>query len=242
MAYRDDPDLQFLSCISSENLNPLVEILTKDKDGDGRWTEELTKNELYKKFYPDHHRYWEVIAGEIQCFGANSLATILRRGKCVLYKEILCDVCDKMKVNYNNKAQTNIIEQNLLMKVIETSIDKMSQEDIQNVVKELDLKVTDFSSQAVLFAIQSVIKNNVIFFSNLSSIVASSVTKTILGTGSVIVVNSGLARLLTIFAGPIGIGLTELWTFADIAGPAYRVTIPAVIIIAYLRLSMQIDK
>lgn len=37
------------------------------------------------------------------------------------------------------------------------------------------------------------------------------------------------------FMGPIGWVLTALWTIVDIAGPAYRVTVPAVIQIAYIR-------
>ena len=35
--------------------------------------------------------------------------------------------------------------------------------------------------------------------------------------------------------GPVGWVLTALWTLLDIAGPAYRVTIPAVIQITYIR-------
>ena len=48
-----------------------------------------------------------------------------------------------------------------------------------------------------------------------------------------------LTRTASILTGPIGWIITGLWTMVDIAGPAYRVTIPAVIQIAYLRTLME---
>lgn len=50
MAYRFDEDLEFLRSMKSEDLNALVEILT-GKEGETRFTEELTNNPLYKRFY-----------------------------------------------------------------------------------------------------------------------------------------------------------------------------------------------
>ena len=43
-------------------------------------------------------------------------------------------------------------------------------------------------------------------------------------------------------AGPVGWALTGAWTLTDVAGPAYRVTIPAVIQIALLRKTYQAEK
>ena len=40
---------------------------------------------------------------------------------------------------------------------------------------------------------------------------------------------------MSILIGPIGWAITSIWTIIDIAGPAYRVTIPACIQIAYMR-------
>jgi len=47
--------------------------------------------------------------------------------------------------------------------------------------------------------------------------------------------NAMLTKTMSILTGPIGWVVTGLWTVIDIAGPAYRVTIPAVIEIAALR-------
>jgi uncharacterized protein YaaW (UPF0174 family) len=62
-----------------------------------------------------------------------------------------------------------------------------------------------------------------------------------LGRGLSYAANAGLTRWLSIFAGPIGWALTAVWTAIDLAGPAYRVTIPAVIQIAYMRAKMNYE-
>ena len=112
MAYRSDTNLEFLKEIKSEDLTDLVYCLTHDKDGEVRFTEELTESDGYKVHYPEHNKYWKSIAAEVQCFGANSFVTILRGGEGIAYKEVLTDVCDKMKVNYNKDSDVEVIEKN----------------------------------------------------------------------------------------------------------------------------------
>ena len=57
----------------------------------------------------------------------------------------------------------------------------------------------------------------------------------LLKRGLSLAANRTLTRSMKIFAGPIGTLLSTGWLIADIAGPAYRVTTYAVIMIAYLR-------
>ena len=99
-----DQNLFFLHNADSRDLRILVDYLTKDKDGDIRWTEELTNTDNYKKYYPNQLQLMcEDIAEELQRYGGNTFMNILRWGRGVEYKEILTDVCDKMDVNYNTK-------------------------------------------------------------------------------------------------------------------------------------------
>lgn len=240
MSYRYDEDLEFLRSMQSTDLDTLVEILI-GKEGSGNFTEELTMNPLYKKFYPDHIKYIEEIMGEIQCFGGNTFATMLRGGKGVLYKEILCDVCDKMKVNYNKNSSVERIEGELFAKILEKAIEQMDSKELEQIVKEIN-KGTNISSalgfgkQAALVAMQSAIKAGGFYSYQLALIVANAVAKQVIGRGLTFAANAGLTRAMSVFAGPIGWVITGLWTGVDLAGPAYRITIPAVIEVAYLRL------
>lgn len=233
-SYIYDVDLEFLKNCSNEDLGVLVEYLTKDKDGTLRITEELTLSDDYKRYYPNHKMYWKSIAKEIQTFGGNTFMNFLR-GNGVLYKEVLCDVCDKMKVNYNQNDSTENIEQSFLIKILEDSIDKLSSEDIKNLVNDLGIKGTNLSKQALMTMIQGIIKQGGFKSYQILVTVANTVAKNILGHGLRLTTNAALTKGLSVLVGPIGWTITGLWTLIDIAGPAYRVTIPVCVQVAYMR-------
>lgn len=236
MAYRDDADLAFLGSLSSQELNDLVNILIFDKDGDARLTENLTYSEKYKAYSPDHKMYWEEIAEELQLFGGNTFMNLLKGNKGVLYKEILCDVCDKLKVNYNKKADTLTIEQNLLMKILQDSLDKMSAEEIKDLAEALHLDNHHLlTAQALSATFLAIFKAGGLKSYQLTAVVVNAVMVALFGRGIALTGNVIAGRVAGILAGPIGWIMTGIWAAIDIAGPAYRITIPAVIQVAYLR-------
>ena len=236
MAYRYDTDLEFLSEMSSEELGDLVYCLTHDRDGTVRFTEELTANDLYKQHHPDHQKYWELIAAEIQCFGANTFATVLRGGKGVEYKEILTDVCDKMKVNYNKDSSVEQIESNLLMKILTDALEKMSPEELKELAEATGVKNTNgITAETMVGVFQTVFRLGGFKSYQLTLIVVNAVLKALIGRGLTLAGNAALTRTMALLTGPIGWVITGLWTAIDIAGAAYRVTIPAVIQVAALR-------
>lgn len=144
-----------------------------------------------------------------------------------------------MKVNYNKAAGVGAIEMNLLMKVLTDSMEEMSPDDLKAVVEELNLKPTAFTGPAVAAALQGAVVYSGFAAYQLATIVANAVAKQLLGRGLTLAANATLTRTIGIFAGPIGWVLTGLWTMISLAGPAYRVTIPAVIQVAYLRMKTQ---
>ena len=152
------------------------------------------------------------------------------------YNEVLTDVCDKLKVNYNKNSSTEIIENNLLLKILQDALEKMTPEDIKSLGKELGINnTTSLDKQATLAACQTIFKMGGFKSYQLTLIIANAIMKALFGRGLTLVANSTLTRIMAILTGPIGWAITALWTMIDIAGPAYRVTIPAVIQVAYLR-------
>lgn len=234
MSYRYEPDLEFLRNLKNKELDDLVEVLTKNNDGSLRVTGDLAQSENFKIFYPNHSMYIELIMAEIQEFGGNSFVNIFRGGG-VYYKEILCDVCDKMKVNYNKKSQVQIIEGNLLMKIMQDSLEKMSKDELIMFTKELQLEVKELTPQAITGLLQAIFRAGGFKSYQYSLIIANAIWRFLFGKGLSFVANRTFVKLLSVLSGPIGWTITGIWTAVDISGPAYRVTIPAVIQVIYLR-------
>ena len=233
--YRNDPDLNLLGQCSNEELQLLVSILTIDpRDGDTRWTESLTGSAEYRTLAPQHRLYWPLIAAELQRYGANTLMSLARLGQGVLYREILDDVCQKLDVNYNQKSATESIELALLMKVLEKSLNTMTPDVLGAFSRTLQLDLTNPTQQLILIAVQAAIRTSSLAALELATVLSASVINSLGGiaTWGTVAVAS---RVLSVIAGPVAIALSSAWMISDITGPAYRVTIPACIIVAWLR-------
>ena len=236
MAYRRDSDLEFLGQMDSSDLDDLVYCLLYDKDGDPRLTEELSQNSEYKRYSPDHSQYWREIAAEVQCFGANSFATIFRGGEGVPYREVLTDVCDHLKVNYNSNSNIEKIENNLLMSILERALEEMSQSEIRDLANELGIKnMSNLNAQMMTGIFQKVFTMGGFKSYQLTVIIVNAIMKALIGRGLSFGGNILLTRTVGILTGPIGWAITAVWTLVDIAGAAYRVTVPSVILIAAMR-------
>lgn len=236
MAYRDDEDLKFLGEMTSLDLDELVKCLTIDKDGKPRHTEELTGRDAYKQHQPNHAMYWRDIAAEIQCFGANSMATVLRGGKGVLYREVLTDVCDKVGAKYDAKEVSASIEDKLLLKILGDALGKMSESERAELTKLIGLSnVKTFTPESMTAAFLLIFKAGGFKSFQLTLIIANAISRAIVGRGLAFASNAALSRTVGLLAGPVGWALTGIWTAVDLAGPAYRVTMPTAIQVALLR-------
>ncbi|GAA8643679.1 hypothetical protein KYTH83_00670 [Helicobacter pylori] len=76
----------------------------------------------------------------MQCYWGNTFINFFRN-EGVLYKEILCDACDRLKVNYNEKSETSLIEQNMLAKLLKDSLEQMSKKDLEELLHELGMTI-----------------------------------------------------------------------------------------------------
>ena len=226
-----DQDMDVLDKMSNEELNVLVQLLI-DK---GTISEVLSMDERYKRYAPDHKQYLDKIKEEINLMGGNTIVNFFR-GEGVPYHEILVDVCDKLKVPFNKNADLSRIEQCLLEKVLETTWEKMTDDEKAELLKGLggDFNAKGALSSGVLIAI---FRAGGFASYQIALIIANGIAKFIVNRGLSLAANATLARALSIFSGPIGIALSAIWMIGDIAGPAYRVTIPATIYITALRYS-----
>ena len=237
LEFSHDSDLIFLSDLTDEQLEPLVKVLIEGNDGTPRLTEQLTSEVRYIRCEPAHSKYWDLIAAEFEDFGSHTF------GGKRSYRNILCSVCDKQKVNYNRRSEIEVIERYLLQKALCDSLERLlerlsagefDEEELKKIVVELDLKTTDFTAQGVALAMQVAIRTGGFAIYKAAVILLHS-TASAVGLVLPFVAYTTLTRTLAIFAGPLGLAITALWTAATWGGPAHRVIGPATVLIACLR-------
>ncbi|CAM4293301.1 MULTISPECIES: DUF3944 domain-containing protein [Lelliottia] len=234
--FRADKDLELLRYSDNEMLEVLVKYLTTDKDGSTRYTESLTGEKAFQAVGKDYKQAWQLIGAELQHFGGDTFVNLFR-GNGVMYKEILTDVCKKLSVKTDFSAEVVDIEQALLAKLFSDSWEKMSEEERKKIRSELKID-GNLASSAALTSIITAIRMGGFMSYQVAMIVANAVARAVLGRGLTLAANAGLARMIGVFAGPIGIAITALLTIPAISGPAFRVTLPAVVQIAAMRQQM----
>ncbi len=231
-----DTNLLILKQANNDDLKVLADFLHLKSNGCKRCFETFSTRDSYKKYYPHNMSMMvEDIADELQLNGGNTFANIFRGFQGVEYKEILIDVCNKLKVPFNKYSDVEVIELCLLQTILINSLEDMSEEELAKLISEMNIPNQGVGKQAMIAAIQIAIKRGGFSSYKLAVIVANAICKALLGRGLSIAANAALTRWLSIFAGPIGWTAVAVWTAIDIAGPAYRITIPAVIQVAYIR-------
>lgn len=228
-------NLDFLYRASNDDLRLLCDIVVKDKHGNFRMTEDLSSTQTFKRNYPNNIKEMlPELVDEFRRFGGNSFANFFR-GNGPEYSEILRDVAHRNKVSFNKHNSDEQIEQYLLQKLFDDSINGASNDELKEMMKELGYPTTNFTRQVAIATLMTAWKAGGFQSYILLVSVVNAVMKFLIGRGLSLAANAAMTRMASIMLGPVGWVLTALWTLLDIAGPAYRVTIPAVIQITYIR-------
>lgn len=237
-----DRDLIFLNQASNDDLLVLCDIVTKENDGTYRTTETLSSTRSYIRNYPDNiKRMLPELIHEFRLFGGNSMLNFFR-GEGPEYSEILRDVANKCKVSFNDAtSKDEHVEQLLLGKLIKDALDNTSDYELRQIMQELGLQISRYNRHRVVLDLEKLWKSHDIAGFMLLTTVTSTILTRLTGIAIGTVAGITLSRLSAVMLGPIGLILTSLYCAIDFAGPAYRVTIPAVIQIAYIRQKMKFN-
>lgn len=239
--YREDPELlSVLESASQDDLNILIDIITDS--GKGRLSlNDSVMNDLIAAKEGSEYKHLLKIAGEIQRFGGNSIIGLFRQSG-VEYKEVACDVADHYKVNYNKSQDISQIENAILMKVLEQSLEKMTDEERKLFFSEFGVDYAVGAMPIAIAALQFAIKSSGFFVYKMTAIIAQITAKAVLGRGLAFGATAGLMKGISVFSGPIGWAITAIWSAFDLASPAYRVTVPCTIQLAYIRQKAMINE
>ena len=225
--YLNDSDLDFLQHCSEEQLANFARLLTHNEKGKTRLSSVLMRNELFKSMegHPEQHRRnWQLIAGELQHFGGDSIVNKLR-GHGKLYRAILLDVSKRLKLKADKEMSTFEIEQQLLEQFLRNTWKNMDEEHKQEFLHAVDARVNELEELLPLLMKDKLLAKGV------SHLLSSQLTRILRTHAAMSVLGHGLLRGAGL-GGPVGAALNGV---KAVSGSAYRVTIPAVLQIACLR-------
>jgi len=245
----------------TDDLDVLVDYITDS--GEGRITvandvcTQLTNAKKAQR-YGAEDRF--IIEREFRLFGGNTVANMLRDVKgffggssapagstdgvsAISYDEIVRDVAKHLKVKFDKNATTPQVEDGILKTLLVTSFEKMLPAERESVLSDLGIKDAKELAKRGMAAIASglfaaTLTSAMMF--HLSRYVAGGTVAALLGRGLAVgAVSFVAARPIAVFAGPIGWAVTGAWALADMSSPAYRVTVPCVVQVAYMRLKAE---
>ena len=232
--------IRVLEHSDNDDLRTLCDIITLGKDGSPRLNEGLTNKPVYEHNYPHNMRALiPEIVKELSLYGGNTFVNILK-GQGKPYSPILRKVARRLKVSFRDSQADEVIEGYMLHKLFDDMSDRLSDEELRTMAKEFGVKPLRYTRQAMVAAMQIAIRRGGVYGLSWSMNVANIVARQMVGRGVVFASSATMSRGLAVLTGPIGWALTAAWTAYDIAGPAYRVIVPAVIQIAYLRQKQQL--
>lgn len=130
-----DKNLDFMKELDNEQLGIFVEVMLKK----GELTEILSVSDEYKMYGKNYKLYWNRIEKEFLDFGSNTITSAFFGNKA--YKDILIDVAEKIKINFNKEQSIENIEGKILEKVLVDAWENMSEEEKRDLAKTAKEKI-----------------------------------------------------------------------------------------------------
>lgn len=161
-----------------------------------------------------------LLVRELQHFGGNTFVNLFRRNG-VNYSEIVDDVASHLKMKVPTSTTVEEKEALIIDCVFTSSWKKMSDDERRQILRGMGI------SASVSLDIPVWQK---------AALVANSLAQTTAGKVLPLIAGLGIGRVLGVLTGPVGLAITGLYTAYDISNPAFRVTLPCVVQIAWIRL------
>lgn len=211
-----------------KDIDPLLKYLGLDKS-ELRLSKTTTENDA------------RIISRHLRKMGSNDIATLFRSGDGVPYSEVVYDVGRKLKVPGITEGPASFNEKKIIEKLFADALDKMTEEERRQLMASIGISSKDipFGSSGVIIT-QFLLKEFggfAVYKSTL--IVANLISRALLGSGLSFATNAAITRTIGVALGPVGWIVSGAWLAVDLAGPAYRKTVPAVIHVAMLRQMLQ---
>lgn len=234
---KQDKDLVFLASCQNEDLRTLCDFLIYNKKGELRMSEQLSNSDAFLRHYPESMNLMATeLSEELRKYGSNTIKTLYHHGEADSYETIVRRVCRKMNVDVSDGDSVPMMERQLMTEVCERFTSQLSDDELHQIADEAGIVHKNLKRQALVYALMTAVRHNAMLLTRIVYYVISRLAEILLGRGITMMGLGTVGRYIGVATGPIGWTILAGWTISDIASPAYRVMIPAVIMIATMRI------
>lgn len=234
MKYRPDPDLDFLKDCSSQELDILVHVLLRNKEGKQRSIVKLPHHPRYMKHVPNHAAYWEVIAGEIQRYGSNPLAAMARAGRGKHYMKILQNVASRFSIQYLPDASVEVNEREVCLNLFTRALQQIPGKELQSICEAFHITPATITAYGITHCLLDSLRLDDHAECLLFMIVAHGASMHASGIGYTKIAAPQYHPVLRMFEKPLADEFGRVSSLS-VTGSAHWIVIPAVLQVAFLR-------
>lgn len=186
----------------------------------------------------------ELLISELLHFGGNSIAN-LWRSEGAPWASIVVDVLDHLKGKREDGDSIIELERRVLVQLLRHFWSKLSEAELEPLCEVL--KVNGMPDKDQLEVLRQAVMGATEIGTTLAKILAASMASSTFGASAAFtglswggaaagVAQFAAGRGAAVALGPIGLALGGIWGAYSLTGPAFRVTVPCVVLIALIRL------
>lgn len=232
---------KLLRYASTAQLSELADIITDSGKGRLSLTESSKKNILAHKRCRTLHIISPDLAHEICAFGGNTVVNAFRPTSQPSYFTVATDVANKIGVRVPENSSICDVEELIIKKILATSLKGKSKEEIEALFNAHNCKLDSQQFEQLLkkgktadlvsclysacgpYALSRLVNSAMIPALNVAAKLGMPLIGKLIATRTPALMN------------PIAAVISAAWVTYDLTGPAFRITIPAVVRIAYIR-------
>ncbi|CAN0639715.1 hypothetical protein WK39_10650 [Burkholderia cepacia] len=180
------------------------------------------------------------IAREIRLFGGNSFANALRGGEGAAYQGLVIDAAKHLKVDVEGWESAPSVETQILRKLFLNAFDAMPDDKRRTTLSHIGLSGLAESGRAEIAAALREAPAHGEIRMRVAAFVAESTASSVLGRGLAVAGGAGVGAAM-LASGALAAAATVVVPFSlvysamALAAPAYRVFVPCVVQVAYIR-------
>lgn len=229
-----DKDLEFLQYCTNPDLFDLCNIITTY--GNCKFNGKDNLQNENKRCDANYLRdICRDIAVELRRLGGNKFLNKCRHGQGPSYRSIVSDVCKKMEVKGVKWRDTvEDMEHKLLSHVMGKMVEKLSAAEVEQMMNDLKIKKRSYRKQGIMAAL--LIAGDFQFVLHAFQYISRVMTTKFAEDAAMMMGLGILSSGAKLFFSPFGWVLCGAWTAWNMAGPTYKVTVPAVLQVAYMRM------